>query len=262
MCCLVLRSNFALLLTIQFALLISSLINIISLDVALFNLAVTLKLKCGIVVCVEFFIFEGSLLGRIQGDREPVSFMLYLLYSFYFSVVFIFVYFLSFSPLCFHCGFPSSSVSSFIPPPSFSSSFPFHFFLLARFISWGRLPDSSCPALFSSPSCCSFSSFGCPYSPPPPPHPHPPLFRSFLVRFSLAFLLLIFLSWLSSSFFILFFSSSFLSYFPILLFSPLCLLLLFLLLLLLRFLLFFVFSSSIGRFFISFCFPFLASSFA
>ena len=25
------------------------------------------------VVCVEFFIFGGSLLGRIQGDREPVS---------------------------------------------------------------------------------------------------------------------------------------------------------------------------------------------
>ena len=73
-CCLVLRSNFALLLTIQFASLISSLINIISLDVTSFNSAVTLKLKCGSVVCVEFFIFGGSLLGRIQGDREPVSF--------------------------------------------------------------------------------------------------------------------------------------------------------------------------------------------
>ena len=72
-CCLVLRSNFALLLTIQFASLISSLINIISLDVTSFNSAVTLKLKCGSVVCVEFFIIGGSLLGRIQGDREPVS---------------------------------------------------------------------------------------------------------------------------------------------------------------------------------------------
>ena len=58
MCCLVLRSNFALLLTIQFALLISSLINIISL----------------LLTTLEFFIFGGSLLGRIQGDREPVSF--------------------------------------------------------------------------------------------------------------------------------------------------------------------------------------------
>ena len=73
-CCLVLRSNFALLLTIQFTSLISSLINIISLRVTSFNSAVTLKLKCGKVVCVEFFIFGGSLLGRIQGDREPVSF--------------------------------------------------------------------------------------------------------------------------------------------------------------------------------------------
>ena len=72
-CCLVLRSNFALLLTIQFALLISSLINIISLLVTSFNSAVTLKLKCGKVVCIEFFIFARSLLGCIQGDREPVS---------------------------------------------------------------------------------------------------------------------------------------------------------------------------------------------
>ena len=49
---------FALLLTIQFASLISSLINIISL----------------LLTTLEFFIFGGSLLGRIQGDREPVSF--------------------------------------------------------------------------------------------------------------------------------------------------------------------------------------------
>ena len=76
-CCFVLQFNFALLLTIQFALLISSLINIISLLVTSFNSAVTLKLKCGKVVCVEFFIFSGSLLGRIQGDREPVSLFLY-----------------------------------------------------------------------------------------------------------------------------------------------------------------------------------------
>ena len=57
----------------QFASIISSLINIISLLLTSFNLAVTLKLKCGKVVCVEFFIFGGSLLGRIQGDQEPVS---------------------------------------------------------------------------------------------------------------------------------------------------------------------------------------------
>ena len=31
------------------------------------------------VVCVELFIFGGSLLGRIQGDREPVSLLLLLL---------------------------------------------------------------------------------------------------------------------------------------------------------------------------------------
>ena len=46
-------SNFALLLTIQFA---------------LFVLAT-------IFSGVEFFIFGGSLLGRIQGDQEPVSFL-------------------------------------------------------------------------------------------------------------------------------------------------------------------------------------------
>ena len=57
-CCLVLRSNFALLLTIQFA----------SLFIYLFIFSAT------ILSGVEFFIFGGSLLGRIQGDREPVSF--------------------------------------------------------------------------------------------------------------------------------------------------------------------------------------------
>ena len=31
------------------------------------------KVEMRHVVCVEFFIFGGSLLGRIQGDREPVS---------------------------------------------------------------------------------------------------------------------------------------------------------------------------------------------
>ena len=48
-CCLVLWSNFALLLTIQFASLISSLINIISL----------------LLTTLEFFIFGGSLLDHI-----------------------------------------------------------------------------------------------------------------------------------------------------------------------------------------------------
>ena len=33
------------------------------------------KVEMRRVVCVEFFIFGGSLLGRIQGDREPVSFL-------------------------------------------------------------------------------------------------------------------------------------------------------------------------------------------
>ena len=41
------------------------LINIISLDVTSFNSAVTLKLKCGKVVCVEIFIF---------GDRSSVAY--------------------------------------------------------------------------------------------------------------------------------------------------------------------------------------------
>ena len=86
-CCLVLRSNFALLLTIQFASLISSLINIISLDVTSFNSAVTLKLKCSKVVCVEFFIFVGSLLGRTQGDREPVSLLTFSSLARQFSVL-------------------------------------------------------------------------------------------------------------------------------------------------------------------------------
>ena len=49
----------------QFALLISSLINIISLDVTSFNSDVTLKLKYGKVVYVEFFIF---------GDRSSVAY--------------------------------------------------------------------------------------------------------------------------------------------------------------------------------------------
>ena len=69
-CCLVLRSNFALLLTIQFASLISSLTNIISLLLTTFDWT---KVEMRRVVCVEFFIFGGLLLGRIQGDREPVS---------------------------------------------------------------------------------------------------------------------------------------------------------------------------------------------
>ena len=57
MCCLVLLSNFALLLTIQFA----------SLFIYYFFFSAT------ILSGVEFFISGGSLLGRIQGDREPVS---------------------------------------------------------------------------------------------------------------------------------------------------------------------------------------------
>ena len=74
--CLVLRSNFALLLTIQLASLISLLINIISLLLTTFDWT---KVEMRRIVCIEFFIFGGSLLGRIQGDREPVSLLLLLL---------------------------------------------------------------------------------------------------------------------------------------------------------------------------------------
>ena len=86
----VLRSNFALLLTTQFALLISSLINIISL----------------LLTTLEFFIFGGSLLGRIQGDREPVSLLLLLLLAipvgdaiWFCPCSFFFFFFLFFPPL-------------------------------------------------------------------------------------------------------------------------------------------------------------------
>ena len=56
----------------QFASLISSLINIISLDVTSFNSAVTLKLKCGKVVCVEFFIF-GNRSSVVYRATENLS---------------------------------------------------------------------------------------------------------------------------------------------------------------------------------------------
>ena len=68
-CCLVLRSNFALFLTMQFVLLISLLINIISLDVTSFNSAVTLKLKCGKVVCVVFFFHFRGIATRSHTGR-------------------------------------------------------------------------------------------------------------------------------------------------------------------------------------------------
>ena len=55
-CCLVLRSNFALLLTIQFA----------SLFIFFFHHDFVRR---------RVFHLWGSLLGRIQGDREPVSFI-------------------------------------------------------------------------------------------------------------------------------------------------------------------------------------------
>ena len=211
------------------------------------------------ISCLVSFIISYILciLSTFRLSRSPMLFCYILCilstfrlspFSFAFSPFLLFIFPLWF-PL-FICFFYSYSFFVFFFVLSFSFLPP-----CSVFISWGRLPDSSFPALLSSPSCCSFSSLGCPYS------PRPPLFRSFLVRFYLDFLLLIFLSWLSSSFFILCFSSSFLSYFPVLLFSPLHLLLLFLLLflLLLGFFPFFVFSSSIGR---SFCFPFLASSLA
>ena len=94
---------------------------------------------------------------------------------------------------CSLCGFPSSFVSSFFPLLFFFLSFSF---LPPRsvFISCVRLPLSSFLALLSSPSCCSL--FRLPLLPLPP---YPPLFLSFLLRFSLAFLLLLFFSFLSSS---------------------------------------------------------------
>ena len=84
-CCLVLQFNFALLLTIQFASLISSLINIINLLVTSFNSAVTLKLKCGKVVCVEFFISRdhSSVAYRAIENlsRYSFTFSLFLLWD-------------------------------------------------------------------------------------------------------------------------------------------------------------------------------------
>ena len=109
-CCLVLLCNFALLLTIQFASLffifffffsatiLSPFVAAISLEpslvetpdwvcclVLLFNYALLLTIQFAsfffffffsvtILSGLEFFTFGGSLLGRIQGDREPVSF--------------------------------------------------------------------------------------------------------------------------------------------------------------------------------------------
>ena len=111
----VLRSNFALFLTMQFASLISLLINIISLDVTSFNSAVTLKLKCGKVVCVEFFIF---------GDRSSAAYRATenLSRSFFGFLL------LLFSSLC-----PLSSF--FLSLPLFSPTFRSYCFLLCLFFS-------------------------------------------------------------------------------------------------------------------------------
>ena len=79
MCCLVLRSNCALLLTIQYASLISSLIYIISL----------------LLTTLEFFIFGGSLLGLVFIISDPrrgcymalSMFIFFLLFSFFSATI-------------------------------------------------------------------------------------------------------------------------------------------------------------------------------
>ena len=193
MCCLVLRSNFALLLTIQFTLLISSLINIISLLLTTFDWT------------------------KVQGIA-PWS----------------------------HTGRPRTCLV-----PHFVSPF-FSLLLLRLFL---RLP----PALFT----------------PPPPSPLLHTFSSFLVRFStlsapsLFGFLLLFSSFFVSSFSSLGFHPRF-SFFPSLpIFSPAFQSYCFLLYIFFSSsffcclgYFFFVFSSFIGRFFIPFCFPFIAFSLA
>ena len=94
-CCLVLRSNFALLLTIQFASLFFLFIFFFSATILsgpyLWNrCSQRLKIECAAWSCglilhcclpsnsLRYWTkVRGSLLGRIQGDREPVSFLLW-----------------------------------------------------------------------------------------------------------------------------------------------------------------------------------------
>ena len=112
---------------------------------------------------VEFFIFEGSLLGRIQGDREPVSLLLLFLllllilcvlvfYMFSFFVFVFFSYWFSlllfalfrFSILCLAV---SSSRSVSLPPFTVSfSSFLFFLPMLCSLFAFGF----SFPPPFSS----------------------------------------------------------------------------------------------------------------
>ena len=111
----------------------------------------------------------------------------------------------AFSPFllsCLLCGFPSLSVSSFLSPSS-SSSFPFHFFLLALslFPVFVYLLLS-----FLLPPAALFLSFGCHYSLPPLPSSVPLIpslvfscFSSLLfILFLPSFLLFLFFSLLFS----------------------------------------------------------------
>ena len=92
MCCLVLWSSFALLLTIQFASLFFFLPRFcpghISGTVTRRDSKLSVLLGPAVYFCtiayhpIRFVIgpkFGGSLLGRIQGDREPVSYALWVL---------------------------------------------------------------------------------------------------------------------------------------------------------------------------------------
>ena len=187
-----------------------------------------------------------------------MSLCLYLCMSLYISLCFVFLL----VPSCVFLLFPFSfAFGPFLLPVSFVvsllcfffSSSVFFFLSVSSlpprsvFVSCVRLPLASFLALLSSPSCSSFFlSFLLSVATSPFP-PYPPLFLSFLLQFSFAFLL-----------FLLFLPSFLLPLFsccPVLLLSPLSLLLLFLLFLVLQLFLFFVFSSFIACFFLSFCYP-------
>ena len=172
-------------------------------------------------------------------------FLFLLVFSFCSPFLLLSVPFSFLSPLWF-----PFFVSSFLPP-SFSSipfhlfllalsSFPVFVFLLPRFLLSFLLPPAPCSFFLSF-----FPLLHLPF--PPTLLCCYPFFSSFLLLFFSS--LILFLPSFSSS--------SFLSYCPVLLFSPLSLLLLFLLFLVLQLFLFFVFSSSIACFFLSFCYHFL-----
>ena len=139
-CCLVLRSSCALLLTIQFTLLFFFSATILSRAYLWNHYSQRLQIEsaawsCGLILhcCLpsnslcyifffatilsglEFFIFGGSLLGRIQGDREPVSFSFTLkLFLFCFYFLFTFFLFPSLYFVFFYFYFPLFSAFSYL----------------------------------------------------------------------------------------------------------------------------------------------------